>query len=173
MYESSVLMEYLEDLSLLPSSEGGASSQTGRLLPSHPQQRAHARLWTDHVNRSLIPGFYRLLQAQEEEKQVAEATHLTEDLQKLIDAADASGPFFSGAEFGFVDASMAPWVLRFRRVLAPYRGWPSPEPGSRWAKWLDAIEGVDAVRKTVSSDELYLDSYERYAGELLPFLFFP
>jgi glutathione S-transferase len=48
-------------------------------------------------------------------------------------------------------------------VLKPYRGWPGPEPGSRWEKWVRAIEGNDAVKKTTSDDQLYLDSYERYA----------
>lgn len=66
---------------------------------------------------------------------------------------------------GFVDVQMAPWVVRLRKVLGPYRGWPEPEEGSRWARWVDAIEAHDAVTKTTSSDELYLDSYERYAGE--------
>ena len=52
-----------------------------------------------------------------------------------------------------------------RRVLAPYRGWPDPEPGSRWASLVDAVEGHESVKATTSTDELYLDSYERYAGE--------
>lgn len=51
-----------------------------------------------------------------------------------------------------------------RRVLAPYRGWPEPEEGTRWAKWVDAVERHEAVKATTSGDELYLDSYERYAG---------
>ena len=52
-----------------------------------------------------------------------------------------------------------------RRVLTPYRGWPLPEEGSRWARWVDAIEGNENVKATTSTDDLYLDSYERYAGE--------
>ena len=52
-----------------------------------------------------------------------------------------------------------------RRVLKPYRGWPDPEEGSRWARWVDAIEKNEGVKATTSSEELYLDSYERYAGK--------
>ena len=63
----------------------------------------------------------------------------------------------------FVDVQMAPWVVRLEKVLKPYRGWPDPEPGSRWEKWVHAIETNEAVKKTTSTDELYLDSYERYA----------
>ena len=53
-----------------------------------------------------------------------------------------------------------------RKVLTPYRGWPQPEEGSRWASWVEAIEKNEGVKATTSTDDLYLDSYERYAGEL-------
>lgn len=48
-------------------------------------------------------------------------------------------------------------------MLGPYRGWPEPEQGSRWGKWVEAIEGDEAVKKTTSEDRLYVESYERYA----------
>lgn len=66
-------------------------------------------------------------------------------------------------------------MLRLSRVLKPYRGWPDAEQGSRWGVWLDAIEGDENVKATTSGDELYLDSYERYAGMYscpFSFLFF-
>jgi glutathione S-transferase len=47
--------------------------------------------------------------------------------------------------------------------LGPYRGWPEAQEGSRWKSWLDAVEGEESVKRTTSGDELYLDSYERYA----------
>lgn len=65
-----------------------------------------------------------------------------------------------------VDVQIAPWIIRLGRVLTPYRGWPDPEPGSRWAAWVDAIEADEHVKATTSSDELYLDSYKRYARKL-------
>ena len=82
-----------------------------------------------------------------------------------MDAAHPAGPFFLGPDITFVDIQIAPWVIRMRRVLKHYRGWPDPEPGSRWAAWVDAIERDPGVKATTSSDELYLDSYERYAGK--------
>lgn len=51
-----------------------------------------------------------------------------------------------------------------KKVLKPYRGWPDPEEGSRWEKWVDAVENDVDVKATTSTDDLYLDSYERYAG---------
>ncbi|KAJ4353433.1 uncharacterized protein N0V89_005162 [Didymosphaeria variabile] len=151
-HESTVIMEYLEDLQTGPA-----------ILPPNPQTRATCRLWTDHVNRHIVPGFYRLIQAQDPQDQVKHATELREDIGKLVDAADPTGPFFLGQDFGFVDVQIAPWVVRLKKVLGPYRGWPEPEEGSRWKAWVDAIEGEASVRATTSDDQLYLDSYERYA----------
>lgn len=37
------------------------------------------------------------------------------------------------------------------------------EPGSRLGLWVNALESSEAVKNTVSSADLYLDSYERYA----------
>lgn len=153
-YESTVLMEYLEDL-----------DHSNTLFPRDPQGRAHCRLWSDHVNRHVIPAFYRYLQEQEQEKQIQYAQELRDAIAKLVDAADGTGPFFMGARMGFVDVQVAPWVLRLERVLKPYRGWPDAEEGSRWAKWVKALENEPSVKATTSSAELYLDSYERYAGE--------
>jgi len=62
----------------------------------------------------------------------------------------------------FVDVQFAPWIVRMSKVLTPYRGWPEPEPG-RWEKWVRAVMESKSVLKTTSDDQLYLDSYERYA----------
>ncbi|KAJ6171109.1 hypothetical protein N7470_000176 [Penicillium chermesinum] len=151
-YESSVIMEYLEDLNI------GTP-----LLPADAKLRAHCRLWADHINRNIVPAFYRVLQEQDQQKQIENAQELQEAFDKLIVAADPCGPFFMGSQPSFVDIQAAPWVLRLSRVLKPYRGWPDPEPGTRWASWVAAINSDEHIQATTSTDELYLDSYERYA----------
>ncbi|KAJ5305083.1 uncharacterized protein N7443_004743 [Penicillium atrosanguineum] len=151
-YESIVLMEYLEDLNL-----GTA------LMPADPKLRAHCRLWADHINRNIVPTFYRVLQEQDQQKQIAKAQELRNAFNQLMAAAHARGPFFMGPHISFVDVQAAPWVLRLSRVLKPYRGWPDAEEGTRWGTWVNALETNEHVRATTSTDELYLDSYERYA----------
>lgn len=151
-YESTVLMEYLEDL-----------NQGQPLLPKDPKMRAHSRLWADHINRHIIPAFYRYLQAQDAQDQINFASELRTHISTLVSAADDTGPFFLGPDLTFVDVQFAPWIVRMQKVLKPYRGWPDPEPGSRWEKWLKAVESAEPVKRTTSGDELYLDSYERYA----------
>jgi glutathione S-transferase len=110
-----------------------------------------------------VPAFYTLLQAQELPKQAEGTKKLQDEISKIVEACDPQGPFFLGPQLSYVDIQFAPWILRFSRVLRPYRGWPAPSPGSRWALWVDAIENNEHVKATTSSDDLYIDSYERYA----------
>ncbi|KAE8443076.1 hypothetical protein EG329_002399 [Mollisiaceae sp. DMI_Dod_QoI] len=150
--ESTVLMEYLEDLNSGP-----------QLLPPDPRHRATSRLWSDHINRRIVPAFYHLLQAQEFNKQAENTKKLQDEIAKIVEQCDPQGPFFLGPHISFVDIQFAPWMIRLTRVMKHYRGWPDPTPGSRWGRWLDAIETNEHVRNTTSSDDLYIDSYERYA----------
>lgn len=93
-------------------------------------------------------------------------------MEKLLEVAHPKGPFFMGPQMSLVDVQAAPWVIRLRRVLKPYRGWPDAEEGSRLAIWVNAIENNQHVQATTSTDELYHDSYERYARESrMPFFF--
>ncbi|KAJ6259023.1 thioredoxin-like protein [Drechslerella dactyloides] len=68
-----------------------------------------------------------------------------------------------GSTISFVDVNVAPWILRCSRVLQPYRGWQPPSEDSRFGRFIAALEGHAGIKATTSGDELYLDSYERYA----------
>lgn len=149
-HESTVIMDYLEDLS------------PGTLLPREPRARADQRRWAHFVNNNIVPGFYRLLQAQDEEEQVKHGKELLDAVVQLTEAMHTTGPFFAGETIGYVDVMVAPWVVRFDKVLQPYRGW-SPAKEGRWGKFVEALLANDAVKATTSDDELYLDSYKRYA----------
>ncbi|RDL42096.1 Uncharacterized protein BP5553_02075 [Venustampulla echinocandica] len=151
--ESTVLMEYLEDLNAGPP-----------FLPQgNPQLRATCRLWSDHINRNIIPAFYQVLQAQDFAKQTESTKKLQEEIQKIVEVSDQQGPFFLGPQLSYVDIQFAPWMIRLSRVMKHYRGWPDPTPGSRWGCWMEAVENNEHVKNTTSLDELYIDSYERYA----------
>ncbi|RAQ42452.1 glutathione transferase [Aspergillus flavus] len=152
-HESTVLLEYLEDLNTGPP----------LLPPGDAKLRAYCRLWADFINRNIVPNFYRVLQEQDEQKQISNAQELKDAFATLVNAADSQGPFFLGANISFVDVQVAPWIIRLSRVLKPYRAWPDPDAGSRWGAWVNAIEANEHVKATTSDDELYIDSYERYA----------
>ena len=63
----------------------------------------------------------------------------------------------------YVDIQFAPWMIRLSRVMKHYRAWHDPALGGRWVRWLDAVENNEHVKATTSTDDLYIDSYERYA----------
>ncbi|KAF3291035.1 hypothetical protein TWF970_000286 [Orbilia oligospora] len=150
-YESTVLMEYVDDIS------------EKKLLPEDPKQKAYSRLWADHISRNIVPTFYRYLQAQEVEKQAEYGKEFEKQVNTLLEAADPQGPFFAGTKLSFVDVMVAPWILRCPRVLQPYRGWQPPSEDSRFGRYISALESERSVKATTSDEELYLDSYERYA----------
>ncbi|KUL91246.1 hypothetical protein ZTR_01761 [Talaromyces verruculosus] len=152
-YESTVLLEYLDDLD-----EG-----TPLLPPGDSRLRAHCRLWGDHINRHIVPGFYKVLMEQTPQMQSKHAAELQEEIEKLVNASHVHGPFFLGPSMSYVDIQLAPWIIRLSRVLKPYRGWTEPAMGSRLGRWIQAIEDNEHVIATTSSDELYLESYQRYS----------
>jgi glutathione S-transferase len=182
VWESNVVLEYLEDLAM-----GHALMPLG-----NPQLRAHCRLWTDHINRKILPSFYSLLltpppssdrggvgvdemhlDGGDDAQMAAAATQaqhemligtLQRNITALVNASHATGPFFLGNEIGFVDVAFAPWILRLSRVLSYYRNFPRPEVGTRWRQWVDAIEGDERVRRTVSDENSYHGVY-RGVGE--------
>ncbi|RVX71752.1 hypothetical protein B0A52_03936 [Exophiala mesophila] len=175
IWESGVILEYLEDLSM-----------GHPLLPlANPQLRAHCRLWTDHINRKILPSFYSLLltpppspQSQldgfdeegdfQTKRNTAQHTMLVATLQEnitsLVNASHATGPFFLGNDLGYVDVVFAPWIIRLSRVLSYYRNFPRPEVGTRWRRWVDAIEGDERIRRTISDENSYHGVY-RGVGE--------
>ncbi|THH19641.1 hypothetical protein EW146_g1573 [Bondarzewia mesenterica] len=164
--ESTVIMEYLEDL---------AASATDRsLLPplSDPYARALVRLQSDLVNRALIPAFYRFLQAQDPTEQIAGGQELRialEGLTALLERAErevedgrAAGLWNKGGEIGWTDIMAGPWLFRATNVLKHYRAFELPQ-GEKFTAWLDRLFKHPAFEKTCSTEDLYLDSYERYA----------
>ncbi|KAI5292450.1 hypothetical protein KEM52_006347 [Ascosphaera acerosa] len=161
IYESLVTLDYIEDL----------APETNPLLPKDPQKRAEARLWADYASNTLNPTFHRLLSAHDVAAVADESAKLAAVLRTLTEKADAEGPFFQGAALGWVDVVVAPWLVRLSRVLAHYRGWPAADKvdfgdaalTARFARWVAAVEGHDAVRRTVSDADRYAKSYAKYA----------
>jgi glutathione S-transferase len=164
--ESTVIMDYLEDLA--------TNMTTGRSLfppKSNPYARALVRLQSDHINRSLVPAFHRYLQAQEASAQIEaglEFHSAIEGLVHLFEQAEqqnevtALGLWLEGNELGWADVMAGPWLFRASNVLKHYRGFELP-PAPRTKAWLDRLFDHPAFRGTCSSDEMYLDRYERHA----------
>jgi len=110
-----------------------------------------------------VPAFYRYLQAQEQEKQIQYGKEFLSELENFTKAMDQEGPFFNGSSLGWVDIMIAPWSFRATNVLKHYRGFEFPNIEGRYKKWQDAVIAHPAVLATCSTEDLYLDSYARYA----------
>ncbi|KAF8891850.1 glutathione-S-transferase [Infundibulicybe gibba] len=136
-----------------------AVDQKPNLLPSDPAARATARIWVDHISKTFIPSFQRLLQAQEAEKQAAALADTINSLKKLMGAI--KGPFFLGEEFSLVDVAIAPWIMR-DYVIQEHRGFKRSAVGDAWVKYAAQVEKRDSVVKT-QSERQHLDTiYGRY-----------
>ncbi|RDB20144.1 Riboflavin transporter MCH5 [Hypsizygus marmoreus] len=177
--ESTVILEFLEDL---------AATSTGRsLLPSHtnPYARALVRLQADHVNRTLVPAFYRYLQAQDEAAQIEGGKEFHAALEGLVNlmeraeremvdsggfsgegerasAVHGLGLWVEGGDLGWADVMAGPWIFRASNVLKHYRGFALPA-GKKFDAWIGRLFSHPVFKSTCSTEELYLDSYERYA----------
>jgi len=110
------------------------------------------------------------LQAQEVEAQLEGAKEFTSHLTEFVRSMSSSGShgFWDGKSLSIVDCTVAPWLYRATNVLRHFRGF-EPEKLleadvlKRWKSWTDAVFGLDAFKATTSTDDLYLDSYVRYA----------
>ncbi|KAI0826475.1 glutathione S-transferase [Irpex lacteus] len=162
--ESTVILEYLEDL---------ANRDYGKtLLPptSDLYGRALVRLQADHIGRNLVPAFYRYLQAQHAEKQIEggkEFVFAIEGLVALFERAEKEtdskvGLWHVDGKLSLADVLAGPWLFRATNVLKHYRGFTLPE-GEKFRAYIDRLVNHPSFKRTCSTEELYLESYERYA----------
>lgn len=108
---------------------------------------------TDHqINARIAPAFYAVLDHD------APSAALQTALHELTAAADAQGPFFLGEDLSLVDVHLAPFALRLSRILGPLRGWTTAPSGTRWQRWVDALEADKNVEATTSGRQLYLET---------------
>eukprot|EP00268_Persea_americana_P067504 TRINITY_DN93042_c0_g1_i1.p1 TRINITY_DN93042_c0_g1~~TRINITY_DN93042_c0_g1_i1.p1 ORF type:complete len:171 (-),score=42.22 TRINITY_DN93042_c0_g1_i1:15-527(-) len=81
------------------------------LLPQDPHQRAHARFWSDLINKKVFSSQTKFLKSKGEDKEAAKQ-ELIEDL-KLLEAALGDEPYFGGEYFGFLDVVFIPFTSMF------------------------------------------------------------
>ena len=171
IYESVVICEYLDEV------YNDTSKNGPNLLPEDAYERAHARIWIDHISSKIVPAFYRFIQHTEKKNYtLSEARdELLKHIKTFIKEADAEGPFFLGQQFSMVDLMLAPWMERLF-LIDHYKegGVGIPEEGKggedeeawqRWRKWASAVDARDSVQDTLSDRSQYVDAYKRYAED--------
>jgi len=163
--ESTVILEYLQDLSLVDSDRS--------LLPpsDQPYARALVRLQCDHISRNIVPAFYRFLQAQTPDAQTNAGKAYYTSLEQLFahfaraeseNELGALGLWREDGRLNMTDVMFGPWLLRSTNTLKHYRGFELPKDEKTKA-YVKRLLGHEAFKATCSDLSLYIDSYERYA----------
>ncbi|CAE6485409.1 unnamed protein product [Rhizoctonia solani] len=145
--ESLVILEFLED----------AYPQVP-LLPSDPYARAQVRYAVDGVSKSVLPPFYRLLQAQEADKrdEARQGTHISD-----IGFVYGSGPFWAGEQFTHADIALLPFIVRLP-ILETHRNFKRAEVGYGFEAYAERVVNLPSVQRTLSDPERYQEVYGRY-----------
>lgn len=137
IFESAVILEYLEETSPNP------------LHPGEPLERARHRGWIEYASSLLndIAGFYN---ARDQETLDAKAAVMAAKFRHLDDQLGA-GPWFAGARFSLVDAAYAP-VFRYFDVFDGLGEWRVLPARGRLHEWRQALRARPSVRHAVADD---------------------
>lgn len=87
------------------------------------------RLAIDHISKSIIPAFYKLLQQTDAAQQPSCRTQL-EDAFRTFESG-IKGPWYAGQEVGMADLMLAPWILRLQ-LLEEHRGFDVARVGPKF-----------------------------------------
>lgn len=137
IFESAVILEYLEETEALP------------LHPAEPLARARHRAWIEFGSAILsdIAGFYG---AKDSVAFDARAQSLSQRFARL-EAELAQGPFFDGARFSLVDAVFGP-IFRYFDTFDVIGDFASFGGKPRLAAWRTALAARASVRDAVTDD---------------------
>jgi len=155
IYESTVINEYLDEIKPGPN-----------LLPESPVRRAYARIWIDFDNTRIVPLFYKVLLAQDEQTQTQLKRGMSDGLQHLEREGFPgfkAGPFWFGGKVSLVDIAMYPHFERFN-VLKHYRDIEIPDSCQKIHTWLEAMKALPSVQQTEKDDDYHIKAYEAYAN---------
>ena len=170
--DSSVINEWLDERY---DNHGALRNDGGDdgLISREDEQRSKSKFWIDHINKKIIPAFYKVLQHQPHSSYTSEAAQsdLRSSIETFVNAMDEDGPWFFGKNISMVDISLVPWARRLW-LIDHYKVGGSGIPATgeeglwkRWTAWKDAVDGRQSTLDTSSDDDHYLLAYKRYADD--------
>ncbi|EHK51077.1 hypothetical protein TRIATDRAFT_83908 [Trichoderma atroviride IMI 206040] len=145
LHDSSIINEFLVE---------SFESHGASLLPKDPYLRAQARLAIDFINKSVVPAYFRLLQAQPDNPTTQAEARREFTVALGIIAQQRKGKFFFGENISLVDIAIAPWAVR-DFIAADYRGFQRDQVPS-WGEWAKVLEQHPTVQKTSSDASQYV-----------------
>ena len=138
LFESAIINEYLDETTPPP------------LLAQNPWARAQQRAWINYSDQ-LLMGQYAMMTAGNQ-------TEFEERKEKLITtalpfAAQVKGPYFSGENFGLVDAAVAPFLMRLALLPSVRDELLSRiAPDTAFKDWMERLLALDTVKNSVKAD---------------------
>ncbi|KAL8291904.1 hypothetical protein RQP46_002162 [Phenoliferia psychrophenolica] len=129
------------------------------LVPAIEHQGTDFAYTIDYISKKIIPTFFKLVQAQDKAAQDDARKDLYDSLKEVSEKV--KGPFFAGAEFGAVDLSLAPFLMRVY-ILEKHRNFKAADAGDKFVKWLEAVTSRPSMISTTSDKEHYEEMYARY-----------
>jgi glutathione S-transferase len=153
LFESAVIAEYLDEVHPPP------------LHPTDPLQKALNRAWIE-FSSELFMDLYRMTLAETSDAFEEKRNAVRQKLERLEEQLK-DGPFFNGADFSLLDASIAPAFMRLALVeeIRPMRLLDSLPKVQRWSESLLARESVrDSVVPEFA--DLFREYIEKGGGYL-------
>jgi len=145
-------MEFLEEAN---------PNNPNKLLPSDPFARARLRIWTDYISKTLVPAFYKLLQAKEPSDRPEAKTKLIEALKTWTAEIEGDPWFLPGEGMSIVDVALAPWCVRMF-LITKHRDFHIEDVGPKFVKWFEAVMARESVKNTSSDQDMVEKVYQRY-----------
>ncbi|ESQ35828.1 hypothetical protein EUTSA_v10009674mg [Eutrema salsugineum] len=108
--ESNIIVQYIDET---------WSSSEPSILPSHPYDRAIARLWAAYIDDKWFIALRSILTAQGEEKKkagIAQVEEGTDILEKAFNDCSKGKPFFNGDHIGYLDIALGSFLGWWRVV---------------------------------------------------------
>jgi glutathione S-transferase/RNA polymerase-associated protein len=136
IFDSTIILEYVEDRWPSPP-----------LLPRLPAERARARMleemcdtYYEAINWGVFEiRFFGRASGEKAEKLLARAAEQTAGANAYLDRQLGEAPFFNGAEFGWADLAVVPFVYAASFTERP------PAARSRLAAWLERARARPSV----------------------------
>lgn len=137
IFESSVILEYLEDTQIHP------------LHPNEPLGRAQHRAWIEFGTATLndISGFYNAKDADAFSKKAADLSKKFKRIEQEL----GDTPYFNGAEFSLVDVAFGP-VFRYFDVFDQIGDFGVFKGKPKVTAWRKALALRPTVSKAVTPD---------------------
>ncbi|KAF3431458.1 hypothetical protein FNV43_RR26189 [Rhamnella rubrinervis] len=154
--ESLVILEYIDE----------CWTNTPRLLPEDPYERAKVRFWVDFYDKKVTAGSLSIFKSKgkEQEKAIEDMVELLRVFEEGM-KKDFPGkfPFFNGETLGLVDIVVASVACNYLAVHEVVSEVISPKNNPDFLAWVDALKEHPVVKDTLPPhDKLVADLRERF-----------